>query len=192
MTSKQNEVDPELIDILLQSLAGLSAIATMASTFMDFRDRRDRQRHDMDDGLRHQLRQLRRALEDCLEAVNGALRAIEQSAASSQTTLGQQPRFGLGVMLAEQPFHQVQGYLQQLDLAVLNVRQHARNVQSALAVADLDRSTGVTFDIDTFVNELNTILFHSPNLAEAFGRLRRIANRADDFINDFERSLRRN
>ena len=87
MAFEQDEVDPELIDILLQSLAGLSAIATMASTFLDFRDRRDRQRHEIDDNLRQQLRQLRRALEDCVEAVNGTLRVLEQTVANSEAAL---------------------------------------------------------------------------------------------------------
>ncbi|MCA1418612.1 hypothetical protein [Bradyrhizobium sp. BRP23] len=192
MAFEQEELDPELIDILLQSLAGLSAIATMASTFLDFRDRRDRQRHEIDDSVRQQLRQLRRSLEDCVEAVNGTLRVLEQTVTNSEAVLAQQPRFGRGIRLADQPFHQVQRYLHEIDAAVLNVRQYARHVQSNLVAANLDRTANVTFDIDAFVGELNTILFQSPSFAEAFNRLRSLANRADDFINDFERALRRN
>ena len=191
---KPVEVDPDFFDVLIQSLSVLSNIATMAAPWIVVKQEHGRQHSDqVTDAIRNQLRGLRRNLEDCFDAVENILRILEQAHGRTGADLMQQkPRFGAGVLLHPEELSQASQHLNVLDLAALQGRQAARNIQGNMLMIDLPGTDNIDFDVDVFTSDLNSILFDSPSFAEAMAKLRSANQRAEDFINAVYVALRRN
>jgi hypothetical protein len=190
----QTEIDPDFFDVLLQSLTVLSSVATMASTWIALRQDHERTRNEHNvDSARTQLRSLRRNLEDCFEGVENVLRIMEAARhREGVDLLAEKPQFGAGVLLSQEEFQRVNQHLYTLENAALQARQSARMMQSMIQHTSLQETDHVNFDPDQFNADLNSLLFDSATFAEAMAKLRSVKRRADDFVNDLERAMRRN
>jgi hypothetical protein len=56
----------------------------------------------------------------------------------------------------------------------------------------LPETDHVNFDPDQFNADLNSLLFQSATFGDAMTKLRSVQRRAEDFVNDVERAMRRN
>ncbi|MHB0784451.1 hypothetical protein [Bradyrhizobium sp. 5.13L] len=199
---QKSELDPDFVDVIIQSLSVLSNVATLASTWLMLRGQPgatpplppqlgDSQR----DSIRHQLRLLRRALEDTFEAAESVLRVLEQSRrrdAARPNILQDTVRFGQTSMLTAEEFGHLNNHLANLENSAMQARNSARNLQMMVQHTRVLDDINVTINPDAFNAQLNSILFDSRNVGEAMERLRLAQQQAEDFVNDVERALRRN
>jgi hypothetical protein len=195
MAEKEVEIDPDVLDLVIQSVSVLSNVATIASAWWMLRDRSlvHPSGFSDTDSIRQQLRVLRRNLEDTFEAVEAILRIIEEGVrAGAPSPLAQQPRFGFGVMLTREDLIKMQPFLGQLDGAQIQARGAVRSLQIMMDATNMAPSFNVTFTPENLVAQLNSILFESSNLGEAVTKLRLARQDAEDFVSNLERALRRN
>lgn len=193
----RQDIDPEFLDVLLQSLTVLSNVATMAAAWIAWRQRpQGAQNESIIDNLRTNVRALRRNLEDCFEAVETILRILNQEGGSRADfeLSKERPRFGVGVRLGPEAFGRVHNQLNKLDSHVLQARQAALNVQAAFEYQQttMPGTENVMFDPTNFNAELNSCLFESSTFGDAMTKLRGVQRRAEDFVAELEKSLRRN
>ncbi|WP_407194402.1 hypothetical protein [Bradyrhizobium sp. STM 3566] len=196
MQKRDTEIDPEFLDVIIQSLSALSSVATIASTWLMLRQQREGippAGEPTLDHVRQQLRTLRRNLEDTFEAAESVLRVLEQAhARSGAHLLDQQPRFGAGIALTTEEMHRLNNFLNSMETAALHARNAARNIINMAAAQHIADIQHFTFDPAEFNKQLNSILFDSRTLGEAVTKLRLAQQQAEDFVSDFERALRRN
>jgi hypothetical protein len=196
MTQKNTEIDPEFLDVLIQSVSVLSNVATLASAWLLVRDRvvGTPGHHADSDAVRQQLRALRRGLEDTFEAVEAILRILEEGRARSGKSppLTEPTRFGYGVILSAEEFGRAQQFLGTLENSAMQARNAGRNLLLMMNSANMASTHNVMFDPEALNQQLNSILFESPNLGEAMEKLRLAQQRAEDFVIELERTLRRN
>jgi hypothetical protein len=190
----QREIDPDFFDVLLQSLTVLANVATMASTWIALRQDHQRARNENNvDAIRTTLRSLRRSLEDCFEAVENILRIMEIARhRAGVELLAERPQFGASVLLSQDELNRVFQHLNTLENAALQARQSARNIQALIQHTTLQETDHVYFDSDQFNADLNSVLFQSATFGDAMTKLRSVQRRAEDFVNDVERAMRRN
>jgi hypothetical protein len=196
VSEKEIELDPELLDLLIQSVSVLSNVATLATTWLIIRDRLGHPGGGgMDiDGLRQQIRTLRRGLEDTFESLEAALRVLEEARlrAGQPSPLAQPTRFGFGVMLMPDELGRINQHLNQLDSSAIQARNIARNLHFMMNAQNMASTFNVTFDPNALNQQLNSILFESSDLGEAMTKLRLAQQQAEDFVSELERALRRN
>jgi hypothetical protein len=101
MLKKDNEIDPEFLDLIIQSLLVLSKVATIASTWIVLRNRPPASHPGGfadADSIRQQIRILRRGLEDTFESVEAVLQILEEARVrlGGADPLIQPTRFGTG------------------------------------------------------------------------------------------------
>jgi hypothetical protein len=187
MSEKEVELDPEFLDVLIQSISVLSNVATLGTAWLMIRDRAvAHPAHFADsDAIRQQLRTFRRGLEDTFEAVQAVLRILEEGSArgGQPSPLYQPTRFGAGVM---------QQFLSSLENSATQARMAARNLQLMMNATNMGPAHNVAFNPENLNAQLNSILFESPSLGEAMTKLRLAQQQAEDFISDIERALRPN
>lgn len=199
MDKQKDEIDPDFLDVLIQSISVLSNVATIGSTWFLMRQPRAAEiTLDAQDAARQQLRTLRRSLEDTFEALEATLRVIE-TARERRTVEGVisirelMPRFGAGVTMTFEELQRTNQFLSQLESSALQARTAARNVLFILGAGPPDHVLSqLDFNPDDFNTQLNSILFDSPTFGVAMEKLRVAQRQAEDFISDAERALRRN
>jgi hypothetical protein len=194
-TRPSREIDPDVLDLLIQSLSILSNVATLASTWVMLRGKPGGPGTEAKrDQIRQNLRTLRRSLEDSFEAVGSVLRILEESErdVDEPELLRSNVRFGHTVLLTASEFARASKMLQDLDASSIKAKTAARNIQMLAQNSNLADSVDANFDTEGFVEQLNSILFESGSLAEAIEKLRLAQGAAEDFVTDLERSLRRN
>lgn len=106
--------------------------------------------------------------------------------------LNEKPQFGAGILLSQDEFHRVNNYLNGLENVALQARQSSRNIQAMVQNTTLPETDHINFDSDQFNADLNSPLFQSAIFGDAMTRLRSIQRRAEGFVNDVERAMRRN
>jgi len=204
MNDQQQKIDPEFLDILIQGISVLSNIATLASTWILLRNPQPGApppppvgqpiNNAQRDEIRQQLRQLRRSLEDTFENMEAILRLLEESRARDHRppVSTQLVRFGTGTMLTVDELARANNFLAMLDGAAQQARMYARNAVLVSQGSGLPSQYQVAFDEQAFINQLNSILFESPDFGEAIAKLRSAQQQAEDYISNLERSLRGN
>jgi hypothetical protein len=197
MKNEDRELDPEFLDVLIQAISVLSNVATLASTWFVLRARPATHPaggvHNIDN-IRHNLRLLRRGLEDTFESVESVLRILEEARArhGQPQPLSHATRFGTAVMLSGEEFAAAQNALMQLESAATQARQNARLLIFQMNSTNMQPTFNLQFDPETFYDQLNSALFESPTLAEAMTKLRLVQQQAEDFVSEIERALRGN
>ena len=192
------DIDPELLDVIIQSISILSNVATLAATWRVFRQGTppDQPRPEQNtDNLRIQLRQVRRNLEDAFEAVESALRILSTGTPmdnSSPSIIERRPRFGHGVVLPEAEMQRLSNHLSQLEHAALSARNALRGIQLILQHSNLPNVEHIRFDVEQFNEDLNVALFDSISFEDAMMKLRSLQRRAEDYITDLTVALRVN
>ena len=106
--------------------------------------------------------------------------------------LAEPTRFGYGVILSAEEFGRAQQFLGALENSATQARFAGRNLLLMMNSANMASTHNVVFDVDSLNQQLNSILFKSPNLGEAMEKLRLAQQRAEDFVNELDRALRRN
>ncbi|MHC4043570.1 hypothetical protein [Bradyrhizobium sp. 23AC] len=191
---KNEEIDPEFLDVIIQSVSVLSNVATLASTWILLRDRATGGHAYDPDSIRQQLRALRRGLEDTFEAVEAVLRILESARVRGglPSTLSQPVRFGSATMLLPEELGRLNQHLNQLDNSATQVRGGSRGLLIMMNSANMAPSFNVRFDPEGLNQQLNSILFESQSLGDAMTKLRLAQQQAEDFVSEIERTLRRN
>jgi hypothetical protein len=196
MSEKEVELDPEFLDVLIQSISVLLNVATLGTAWLMIRDRAvAHPAHFADsDAIRQQLRTFRRGLEDTFEAVQAVLRILEEGSArgGQPSPLNRPTRFGVSVMLTGEEFGRAQQFLGSLENSATQARTAARNLQLMMNVTNMGAAHNVVFSPEQLNAQLNSILFESPSLGDAMTKLRLAQQHAEDFISDVERALRPN
>jgi hypothetical protein len=96
------------------------------------------------------------------------------------------------VILSAEEFGRAQQFLGALENSATQARFAGRNLLLMMNSANMASTHNVVFDVDSLNQQLNSILFESPNLGEAMEKLRLAQQRAEDFVNELDRALRRN
>ncbi|MBW7968605.1 hypothetical protein [Bradyrhizobium sp. BR 10289] len=196
MTTKR-DLDPDFVEVLMQSLSVLSNVATLASTWIMLRGRPSLQPDErMHDHIRTYLKTLSRSLQDSFEAAENVLRILEESrrqaSPANPDILSESVRFGHSTLLTPDEFDRAYQLLGQLDREALTARDAARNVQKLVQHTALMERIQLDFDPARFNDQLNSILFESKSVGEAMEKLRLAQHEAEDMIDSLSRQLRRN
>lgn len=198
ITKHDDKIDPELLDVIIQSISVLSNVATLAATWRVFRQGTpaDQQRPEQNsDNLRVQLRQARRSLEDVFEATDTALRILSAGSPSDNgppLIVERRLRFGQGVDLSMAEMQRLSNTLSQLEHAALTARSSLRNINMTLQHSNLPSIEHIRFDTEQFNADLNDTLFESLSFDDAMMKLGSLQRRAEDYITDLTVALRVN
>ncbi|WP_445215691.1 hypothetical protein ACKWRH_24990 [Bradyrhizobium sp. Pa8] len=198
---KKPELDPDFVDVIIQTLSVLSNVATLGSTWLMLRGQSPNPAappqfdESQRDNIRHTLRLLRRSLEDTFEAAESVLRVLEESRRrypQSGDILEDSVRFGKASLLTVEEFGHLSGHLSNLENSAMQARNAARNLQIMARHTTSLAGIDISFNPDAFNAQLNSILFESRNVGEAMEKLRLAQQQAEDFVVDVEKALRRN
>ena len=189
------EIDPDLFDVLVQSLSLLSSIATLAATWKMLTPAAGRgpTTESLDTHIRQHLRNLKRSIEDVFDNTDQLLALIRKSGTAQDDPFQARPRFGASVFLDRSDLPAINSYLLNITQSCLQARTAVINIENIISSFAPRREGELKFDyVETLNDDLNSILFESPTIDDAFAKLQQARQMAEQFVSTLEAIFRSN
>jgi len=182
---KNQKLDPEMLDVILMVLSGISQIATLGIAWKSYSLQRTEHHQTYQRAqLRHTVIELERAFETLFTSLDEIMQLFSVIQHRNPTYItGHEMRFGRSSMfLNNEDYSAFNNNMSSLQNACFQIRAHSGNLIRTLAHMRVAGENSINDFLEDFNDNLNDILFESATVDEAASKIKSLRPRIKHFL----------